>query len=134
MTQPTEYTRLNWIFRLWSFNPTHNQLVIRSEPMGDAPRAEVYFGNVQLMFIHPILQGLRLRRATESELGQLKQTCEILPDSEDFVFLLSPSGLDFVVSGNPAWREAVRDFDAPSLFDSDQSWPPGPEVSWGVVA
>jgi hypothetical protein len=135
MTQSTDYSRPDWIFRMWSISPTHNQLILRSDPMDDARRAEVYFGNIQLMFLHPVLHGLHVRRATRSELGQLKQVCGIPPDwEEDGVFLLSPSGLDFVVSGNPAWREAVRDFDAPSLFDFDQPWPPSPEVSWGTVA
>jgi hypothetical protein len=133
----SDYRREKRIFRIWRFSASHNQLILRSEPAaveGTNTRAEIYFGNVQLMFVRPVYKGVHIRAATTADQQKIVERFDVLQDMDGGgVYLLSPSGLDFVISSTPAWREAQRDFDEPSLFDFDAPWPPGPTVTWGEI-
>ncbi|GAA0567967.1 hypothetical protein GCM10010172_60200 [Paractinoplanes ferrugineus] len=136
MSETSSYLRPNRIFRIWSFTANHNQLIVRSEPADTEDeqfRAEVYFGNVQFMSIKPVHRGLFLRRPELLQRKQLAERFQLPDEILDQAFLVDEIGSEFVVSSNPAWREAPRDFDAPSLFAFDQPWPPAEDVRWGVI-
>lgn len=58
------------IFRLSSFNPTHRQLILRSDPctLADgASRVEIYFGNVSYVAVQPLMKGVVVRAASSME-------------------------------------------------------------------
>lgn len=113
-----------------------NPFWLRSDPEnrpGSTARIEVYFGNVEYLAVRPLLEGVNIRRASEDERQLIFDQYGIEPDT-DYVFILNDGPpLSFVVSGEPAWREAVRAADAPSLFEYAGPWPPGPEVRWGFL-
>jgi hypothetical protein len=124
------------MFRVYSFNPTHRQLIIRSDPEY-APRAEtrveLYFGNVDYMAVRPILRGVNVRLASVDE-REFVRTRYGIEKSLELLFILDDTlPMSFVISGNPSWREASRAVDEPSLFDFSAPWPPGPEMKWGLV-
>ena len=136
MGEPSAYLRPRRIFRIWSFAANHNQLIMRSEPM-DAEdgsiRAEVYFGNAHFVSMKSVHRGLFLRRPELLKRMQLAGRFRLPPEMLDQIFVVDEIGSEFVVSSNPAWREAPRDFDAPSLFDFNEPWPPAEDVRWGVI-
>jgi hypothetical protein len=124
------------MFRVSSFNPTHRQLIIRSDPErgpDSAARIEIYFGNVEYMALSPWLRGVNVRRASAAERELIRDRFGI-EESLDYAFIVADGPpLSFVISGKPAWREAVRAVDEPSLFDFSAPWPPGDEMKWGGV-
>jgi hypothetical protein len=126
------------LFRVSSFNPNHRQLIIRSDPEpgpGRETRVELYFGNVRYMALQPILRRVDVRRATPDEGVEVGDRFGLPMDAREYLFLLDTAEpMSFVVSGKPSWREAVRAFDEPSLFDFSQAWPPGPEMTYGEVS
>ncbi len=123
-------------FRVSSFNPNHNQLIVRSDPErgpDSATRIELYFGNVEYLALRPILRGVNVRPASVAEREIIRDRFGV-EESLDYAFIVDDGPpLSFVISGNPSWREAVRAVDDPSLFDFSQPWPPGPEMKWGSV-
>jgi hypothetical protein len=111
-------------------------MIFRSEATaieGTLTRAEVYFGNVQRIFVRPVYNGLHVRSAPNEKRDEIVERFGLSLAADDAIYFIDPGLDDFVISSSPSWREAVRDFDAPSLFDLDEPWPPGPEVSWGSV-
>jgi len=123
------------VFRLSSFDPTHNQLIIRSDPdLEHETRIEIYFGNVAYMALRPMIRGITLRRASADEGADIASRVGLDAEMLEYLFLLeTATPVSFVVSGRPSWREATRTFDDPSLFDLSQPWPPGADVSWGAI-
>lgn len=124
------------IFRVSSFNPTHRQLIIRSDPEfgpGNETRIELYFGNVEYLAMRPILQGIRVHAASLDERDIVRDRFGIESNLEYLFRLDDSTPMSFVISGNPSWRSGIRAVDEPSLFDFSQAWPPGPDVSWGTV-
>jgi hypothetical protein len=111
-------------------------LILRSEPTaveGTSTRAEIYFGNVQLLFVRPVYEGIHVRVASTAQREDILQRLDIAEALDAYVYLLSLRGLDFVVSSTPAWREARRGFDEPSLFDFGEPWPCESTATWGEV-
>jgi hypothetical protein len=85
----------------------------------------VYFGHVDLMLLKPIYEkGIHVRRASEAEFAVLKGRHDLVTDDAAFTWMIEPDGDSFVLSAEPAWREAARVFEDPSLFDFSQPWPP----------
>ena len=80
----------------------------------------------------PILRGLYLRKASEGDLGLLAGRYGLL-DGTDSSYILDDLRSQIIVSSPPAWREAPRGIDDPSLFDFDQPWPPPGDVRWGSI-
>lgn len=117
------------IFRIVSFQASHRVMLLRSdpEPKIDAhTRIEVYFGHVEMVFIRSVMTGLSIRQALHEEFESCvaRFGVEARPGS---IFLVNSSeGEGFVVSGRPAWREAVREFHEPTLFDFSSPWEGGP--------
>ncbi|GGU65128.1 MULTISPECIES: hypothetical protein [Streptomyces] len=106
-------------FALWSFNASHRQLILRSNPDRIArtvTRVEVYFGHVEFMSIRPSYSSLRI---SEADQGEITEIAARIPDGlrPGGTYLLGRDLRSFVISAKPAWREAECDFDAPSLFD-----------------
>jgi hypothetical protein len=124
------------IFRLSTFNPTHRQLTLRSDPGAPedgALRIEFYFGNVSYLALQPLLRGIAIRRAMSEEQRLLGDRFGIPDDQREYIFPLTDSfPASFVVSGQPSWRQAERRVDDPSLFDFDQPWPPT-DGEWGTI-
>ena len=125
------------IFRLSSFNPTHRQLTLRSDPGTPEEgglRIEFYFGNVSYLALQPLLRGIAVRRATPEEQASLGDRFGIPADQREYIFLVTDgSPVCFVVSGEPSWRQAERRVDDPSLFDFGQPWPPTTDMEWGSI-
>ena len=123
------------IFRIWSFVATHNQLILRSEPTAieqTTTRAEVYFGNVQTMFVRPMYRRVHIREMSIAERDEVIDRFGLDPSIDGGFYRIDAQSADFVVSSEPSWREAKRAFDDPSLFDFDQPWPPS-DIDWGTV-
>jgi hypothetical protein len=132
----SELERLGRIFKVWKFDPSHRQLILRSDATaidGTTTRVEVYFGHVECMLLKSVYRGVRIRRASDGEYVRIAEFTAVKPESREWLWLLEDAGNDFVVSSKPAWREAPRGFKDASLFDFDQQWPPGPDVTWGEV-
>jgi hypothetical protein len=130
-----DYRREHRIFRVWQFSTGHNQLFLRSEPTaieGTKTRAEIYFGNVQIMFVRPVYQGVHVREMSEVERRASIERFGLELDIDGGFYLIAPGLADFVVCSAPAWREGARTFDDPSLFDLE-TWPPGDDIEWGTV-
>jgi hypothetical protein len=125
------------IFRVSSFNPTHRQLILRSDPgtaTDGAARIEIYFGNVAYMALQPLLQGVAIRRASVDEQANLGDRYEIASGEREFIYLVSEvPPTSFVVSGQPSWRQAERSVNDSSLFDFNQPWPPTDGMEWGTI-
>lgn len=132
-----DFVREGRLFRVVSFAASHRQLLLRSDALavdGTDTRVEVYFGHVELMLLKPIYQkGLHVRRASEAEFAVLKERHDLAADDAGFTWMIEPDGGSFVVSAEPAWREAARVFGDPSLFDFSQPWPPDFPVESGSV-
>ncbi|MEU1517290.1 hypothetical protein ABZ490_34935 [Streptomyces sp. NPDC005811] len=133
----SEFVREGRLFRVVSFAPSHRQLILRSDATlidGTDTRVEVYFGHVELMLLKPIYRnGLRVRRASETEFAKLRECHDLAADDAVSTWMIDPDGGSFVLSGDPAWREAACRFEDPSLFDFSQSWPPDVPVESGTV-
>ncbi|MDQ0774425.1 hypothetical protein QF026_002891 [Streptomyces aurantiacus] len=133
----SEFVREGRLFRVVSFAPSHRQLILRSDATlidGTDTRVEVYFGHVELMFLRPIYrEGLRVRRASDAESVALRERHGLAADDASAAWMIELRGDSFVVSGAPAWREAVRRFEDPPLFDFSQPWPPDFPVQSGLV-
>lgn len=129
------YNRPDRVFLLWRFDPGgHNRAIFRSEPRdGDPTRAEVYFGHVSYMLVRPMYHGLMVHRPAPEVAEQLRERYRLDAEKVGYLYLLDETATSFIISGPPSWREAVRGFDEPSLFDYAEPWPLGPEVSWGTV-
>ncbi|MFC4035319.1 hypothetical protein ACFO3J_28185 [Streptomyces polygonati] len=111
-------------------------MLLRSNPnfsVGEESRIEIYMGNVEEMFIRSHMEKLRIWRPTAAEAADAVGKFQLGGDVKSLFLISSDDFFGFVVSGRPAWREAVRDLEDSSLFDFDQEWPPGPEVQWGNV-
>ncbi|MFF9819297.1 hypothetical protein [Streptomyces sp. NPDC014006] len=132
-----EFVRERRLFRVVSFAASHRVLLLRSEPTavdGTDTRVEVYFGHVELMLLKPIYErGIHVRRASEAEFAVLKERHRLPAEDAAFTWMLEPDGDSFVVSGDPAWREAAREFEDPSLFDFTQPWPPDFPAQYGSI-
>jgi hypothetical protein len=63
----------------------------------------------------------------------LKERHDLATDEAAFTWMIEPDRDSFVVSGEPAWREADRVFEDPSLFDFSRPWPPDFPVEFGSV-
>lgn len=132
----SEFERTGRIFKIWKFDPSHRQLILRSDATaieGTDTRVEVYFGHVECMLLKSIYDGIRIRRASDAEFSRLAEFAALESKSRDWIWLLEEIGNSFVVSSKPAWREAPRRFKDASLFNFDQPWPPGPDMTWGEV-
>ena len=133
-----EFVREGRLFRVVSFNPSHRQLILRSDATlidGTDTRVEVYFGHVELMLLKPIYEkGLKIRRAGEAEFAELRERHELSAEDAAYTWLIDPAGGSFVVSGAPAWREAACVYEDPSLFDYTHTWPPDFPVESGTVS
>jgi len=81
----------------------------------------------------PRMNGLKIWRPTQIDAIEAVEKFNLRSRPESLYLLSSGEFEGFVVSGRPAWREAVRDLEAPTLFDFGQQWPPGPEIKWGNV-
>jgi hypothetical protein len=57
----------------------------------------------------------------------------IAQDDARWTWLLDDDGDNFVVSGNPSWREAEYPYDGQPLFDFSQPWPRDFPAEWGTV-
>ncbi|MFJ2394386.1 hypothetical protein ACIOTI_16735 [Streptomyces sp. NPDC087843] len=125
------------LFRVVGFAASHRQLLLRSDALAvDATdtRVEVYFGHVELMLLKPIYEkGIHVRRATGAEFAVLQERHDLPAEDAAFTWMIEPDGDSFVVSGDPSWREAAREFEDPSLFDFSQPWPPDFPVEHGTV-
>ncbi|RSO08043.1 hypothetical protein DMH15_41680 [Streptomyces sp. WAC 06725] len=124
------------LFKVWEYTVSHQTLLLRSDTdlsMRSLPRIEIYVGGVQTMFLHSMMRGLTVARADESEVAEISAKHGVSAEVGITYVLKAGNGLGFLVSGRPSWRKAVRDIDAPTLFDFTQPWPPGDDVSWGDV-
>lgn len=132
----TEFTRVGRVFQVWSYDPAHRQLILRSDPSrldGTTTRVEVYFGHVECMLVRPTYHSLHVRRASPDDFRRISEVAGISAEDMDSVYLIDPEGTSFVLSGRPSWREAVRSRNDPPLFDFSQDWPPSFEAQWGHV-
>lgn len=133
----SELVREGRLFRVVSFAPSHRQLILRSDATlidGTDTRVEVYFGHVELMLLKPLYEkGLHVRRASDAEFEELRRRHDLVADDASHTWMIAPDDGSFVVSGAPAWREAVRRFEDPSLFDFAVSWPPDFPAESGTV-
>ncbi|MEV5846713.1 hypothetical protein AB0M32_32575 [Streptomyces sp. NPDC051985] len=132
----TEFARTGRVFQVWSYDPSHRQLIIRSDPSrldGTTTRVEVYFGHVECMLLRPTYKSLRVRRASPAEFRRVSDVAGIPAEDGESTYLIDPEGTSFVVSGRPSWREAERRRSDPALFDFSQEWPPDFEARWGNV-
>ncbi|PBC97289.1 hypothetical protein SAMN05446589_3906 [Streptomyces sp. OV198] len=132
-----DFVREGRLFRVVSFAASHRQLLLRSDATavdGTDTRVEVYFGHVELMLLKPIYQkGIHIRPASEAEFAVLKERHDLPAGDAGFTWMIEPGGDSFVVSAEPAWREADRKFEDPSLFDFAQPWPPDFPVEYGSI-
>ncbi|WP_460064946.1 hypothetical protein [Streptomyces sp. YKOK-I1] len=132
-----DFAREGRLFRVVSFAASHRQLLLRSDDTAvdnTDTRVEVYFGHVELMLLKPIYpKGIHVRPASEAEFAVLKERHDLPAGDAAFTWMIEPGGESFVVSAAPAWREAKRDFEDPSLFDFTQPWPPDFPVEYGSV-
>ncbi|MGW2781518.1 hypothetical protein ACWC3X_09735 [Streptomyces populi] len=132
-----DFVREGRLFRVVGFTASHRQLLLRSDALavdGTDTRVEVYFGHVELMLLKPVYEkGVHVRRASETEFAVLKERHDLAADDADFTWMIEPDGNGFVVSGDPEWREADREFEDPSLFDFSRPWPPDFPVEYGTV-
>ncbi|MFD5077795.1 hypothetical protein [Streptomyces sp. NPDC058371] len=132
-----DFVREGRLFRVVSFAPSHRMLLLRSEPTAidqTDTRVEVYFGHVELMLLKPIYEkGIHVRRASEAEFAVLKERHDLATDDAAFIWMIEAGGDSFVLSGDPSWREADREFDDPSLFDFNQPWPPDFPMEYGSI-
>ncbi|MFG3499481.1 hypothetical protein [Streptomyces sp. NPDC047928] len=108
-------------FEVWSFNASHRQLILRSNPDRIAKtttRVEVYFGHVEFMSVRSAYNCLTVAEAGAEDASRIKGT---LPDGlrGGRIYLLDSNARTFVLSARPAWREAECAFDDPSLFAFD---------------
>ncbi|MET9874367.1 hypothetical protein ABZZ36_07010 [Actinacidiphila glaucinigra] len=69
----------------------------------------------------------------EAEFAVLQERHDLPADDAVFTWMIESDGDSFVVSGNPSWREADREFEDPSLFDFSRPWPPDFPVEYGEV-
>jgi hypothetical protein len=133
----TDFVREGRLFRVVGFAASHRVLLLRSDALavdGTDTRVEVYFGHVELMLLKPIYKnGLHVRRASEAEFAALKERHDLPAGDAAFTWMIEPDGDSFVVSGDPSWREAVREFEDPSLFDFSRPWPPDFPVEYGTI-
>jgi hypothetical protein len=131
-----EFDEPERLFKVWNYTVSHRTMIIRSdaEPtLGTTTRIEIYVGHVKTVFFNTFLRGLRIRRASEPELAEIVSRFNVEASLENLYLLESSSGNGFIVGGRPSWREAVREIDAPTLFDFSLPWPPGSEIKWGDV-
>lgn len=124
------------MFRVLSFNPTHRQLIVGSDPdraHDTETRIELYFGNVEYMALRTLFRGMNIRAASVLEREQIGVRYGIVQNL-DYLFILdSAAPISFIVSSKPSWREAYRRVDEPSLFDFTRPWPSDPAARWGTV-
>ncbi|MEU6475458.1 hypothetical protein ABZ858_00970 [Streptomyces sp. NPDC047017] len=131
-----DFVREGRLFRVVSFATSHRVLLLRSDATavdGTDTRVEVCFGHVELMLLKPIYKGVHIRRASQEEFAMLKERHDLAADDAAFTWMIEPDGDSFVVSGDPSWREANREFDDPSLFDFGRPWPLAFPVEYGSV-
>jgi hypothetical protein len=131
-----EFARSGRAFQVWSYDPSHRQLILRSDPSrldGTTTRVEVYFGHVECMLVRPTYHSLRVRRASPGEFRRVSDFAGIPAEDMDSVYLIDPDGMSFVLSARPSWREAVRSRKDPPLFDFSQDWPPSFDAQWGQI-
>lgn len=132
----SEFERPGRIFKIWRFDPSHRQLIVRSDPTAidnTTTRVELCFEHVELMLLKPTYRGIWVRLATDDEFDRVSGVAGIGQDSRAWTWLLEEDGNSFIVSSKPAWREAPRRFADASLFDLGQPWLPGPDVMFGEV-
>ncbi|WP_329275233.1 hypothetical protein [Streptomyces sp. NBC_01451] len=106
-------------FLVWSFNASHRQLILRSNPDRIArtnTRVEIYFGHVEFMSLRSTYSGIMLSEAGPDEVLEISSR---VPDGlrPSGIYLLGGDFTSFVLSARPAWREGECDFDDPSLFE-----------------
>jgi hypothetical protein len=121
------------LFRVYDFNSNHGQLIIRAdqELSDDSPtRIEIYFGNVSYMAVRSYYRGIVIRKPGETESVELAERFGLPPSARPHIHVVGeglPVGV--VVSGRPAWREARRRVDDPSLFHTELA----PDVVSGTI-
>jgi len=121
------------LFRVFDFNRSHRQLIIRSDrELHSDPdsRVEIYFGNVSYMALQPIHEGIVVRKPQAEESASLGNLLGVDRESWPHIYVVGiGTPISLVISGQPSWREARRGFDEPSLFYSDLT----ADVSAGFV-
>lgn len=119
-------------FRVVRFLPTHNQLLLYSDPAPEAGhllRLEVLFVDVAFLCLPPVFDGLSLRRADAAERRGILATTG---GAEKEVYLLGPDTRWFVVAGVAQWLEADRSYSDPSVF-FPEGWEMDPDVAIGRI-
>ena len=106
-------------------------MMIRNNPdpsIEPGTRIEIYLGKAEAMSIKPRMKGLKIWRPSPAEAASAAEKFGIRAGMASLYLLATEGFSGYVLSGRPAWREAVRDLEAPTLFDFGQPWPPGPEI------
>jgi hypothetical protein len=73
------------------FEPSHRQLIIRSDPTkveGTDARSEVYFGHVEFTALRPIYRGLPVGRANDDQAAEIHLKFDVTVDSRVNLYLL----------------------------------------------
>ncbi|MFG1705307.1 hypothetical protein ACFLIM_19135 [Nonomuraea sp. M3C6] len=133
-----EFTRQGRLFRVVRFDPSHRQLLLRSDAVAvdrTTTVVEVHIGHVELMLLKPIYRdGLHIRRASPAEFAELRERHGLEADAAGWTWMIERYGGSFVVGGQPAWRETeYPPADRELLFDFTKPWPPGYPAQWGIV-
>ncbi|MDX3109853.1 hypothetical protein ACIBO5_16570 [Nonomuraea angiospora] len=133
-----EFTREGRLFRVVRFDPSHRQLLLRSEALAvdsTTTVVEVHIGHVELMLLKPIYRnGLHIRRASHAEFAELRERHGLGADAEEWTWMIERDGGSFVVGSQPAWRETeYPPADREWLFDFTKPWPPDYPAKWGIL-
>lgn len=133
-----EFTRSGRLFRVVRFDPSHRQLLLRSDAVAvdrTTTVVEVYIGHVELMLLKPVYRdGLHIRRASPAEFASLSERHGLEADAAEWTWMIERDGGSFVVGSRPAWRETeYPPADREWLFDFTKSWPPEYPAQWGSV-
>src|SRR4051794_17658252 len=105
------------LFILYSYSSSHRTLFLRSNPdrrAGFTTSVEIYMGHVDLMYIKPIMYGLKMWRPAREDLLNVKN----LPDDDiERIYLLQSGEFQgFIKCDQPSWREAEGYMDEDGLF------------------
>ncbi|WP_327004360.1 hypothetical protein OHA72_56550 [Dactylosporangium sp. NBC_01737] len=119
-------------FQLARATRTHSQIILMSNavPQAGLPkRLEVSFSAVKFMSFPPVFEDLYLRQAPAGREAEILARHGIAASAGSGVYLLHEEHDWYVVSGPPQWAEAVRTYDAESLFQEY-----GEDTVYGTLA
>lgn len=107
-------------FKIWRYNVSHRQLLLRSTKENDAPtRVDILFKDVIAIKLHTELLGLTIRRISPAEVDSFANEMKgLISDRRTLFSIESARCSGYVLAGQMEQAEDTGEYDEPSYLSS----------------